>query len=342
MNITLPREQGFYFPAEYAPHSATWMGWPFDDDYWEGYLAKARADFTRLIEAIARFEPVYLACAHEEAENSAREALQGSANIKFWRAPLDDIWFRDIAPLFLTNNEGKLVASDWQFNGWGKKFRWEKDTHIPELIADKLGISRVEVPIVMEGGSLDINGEGICLTTRQCLLNQNRNPNLSENEVETYLKDYLGVKHVIWLHRGLEGDKTDGHIDTITRWVNDDTIITSICEDSSDPNYESLQENLTLLETMRHQDGGDYKIIELPLPQKRLELEGERLPLTYANFYIGNGFVVMPTYEDENDSRALGILQMAFPGRKLIGLPSLGIISGGGSFHCVTQQQPKL
>ena len=250
MNITLPREQGFYFPAEYAPHSATWMGWPFDDDYWEGYLAKARADFTRLIEAIARFEPVYLACAHEEAENSAREALQGSANIKFWRAPLDDIWFRDIAPLFLTNNEGKLVASDWQFNGWGKKFRWEKDTHIPELIADKLGISRVEVPIVMEGGSLDINGEGICLTTRQCLLNQNRNPNLSENEVETYLKDYLGVKHVIWLHRGLEGDKTDGHIDTITRWVNDDTIITSICEDSSDPNYESLQENLTLLETI--------------------------------------------------------------------------------------------
>ncbi len=341
MTTKLPAEQGFYFPAEYAPHAATWMGWPFDDEYWEGFLEEARADFTRLISTIARFEKVYLACGNDEAEKSAKQALKDVANIRFYRAPLDDIWFRDIGALFVKNGRGELLATDWRFNGWGNKFRWEKDTHIPKIMAEKLGLERVEVPIVMEGGSLDINGQGVCLTTRQCLLNQNRNPNLNQTEIETYLKNCLGVKHVIWLAKGLEGDKTDGHVDTLTRWAADDTIITSICEDKSDSNYAPMQENLTLLKTLRQPNGQPYKIIELPLPKKRLDLGDERLPLTYANFYIGNGFVVMPTYKDENDGRALGILQQVFQDREVMGLPSLGIISGGGSFHCVTQQEPK-
>ncbi len=335
-----PAEQGYRFPAEYSPHAATWMGWPFDDDYWEGYLSQARADFKLLIETIARFEPVQLACGSDEAEKSARAYLT-SNNITFYRVSLDDVWFRDIAPLFVTNKHA-LAATNWRFNGWGNKFRFENDNKVPEQIAEKLAIKRFDVPIVMEGGALDINAQGVCLTTRQCLLNQNRNPKLSQIEIEMHLKEYLGVKQIVWLNQGLEGDKTDGHVDTITRWANDSSIVTSICEDASDTNYAPLQENLTLLKSLRQANGEPYRIIELPLPKKRIDIEDERLPLTYANFYIGNGFVLMPSYQDANDEKALTILKDVFADREVIALPSLGIISGGGSFHCVTQQEPKL
>lgn len=338
--IEKPAEQGYRFPAEYSPHAATWMAWPFDDDYWEGYLSQARADFKLLIETIARFEPVHVACGTDEAEKTAREQLK-STNISFYRVSLDDVWFRDIAPLFVTKQHA-LAATNWRFNGWGNKFRFENDNKVPELIAEKLAIKRFDVPIVMEGGALDINAQGICLTTRQCLLNQNRNPNLSQAEIETYLQAYLGVTHIIWLNQGLEGDKTDGHVDTISRWANDSTIISSICEDANDSNYAPLQENLTLLKSLRQSNGEPYTIVELPLPKKRIDIEDERLPLTYANFYIGNGFVIMPTYQDANDEKARAILQDVFADREVIALPSLGIISGGGSFHCVTQQEPKV
>jgi len=319
------------------------MGWPFDESYWEGYLGAAREDFTRLVSSIARFEPVLLAVADDEAEADARERLratEGFSNITLYRLTLDDVWFRDIAPLFVRNEAGEVAATDWQFNGWGGKFRWRNDTQVPKVVAEKLELPRFEIPIVMEGGALEINGENVCLTTRQCLLNQNRNPNLSEAEIEGYLKAYLGVKHVIWLNEGLEGDKTDGHIDTITRFASDSTIITSVCEDKNDTNYAPLQENLTLLQSARRPNGEPYTIVELPLPKKRIDLGDERLPLTYANFYIGNGFVVVPTYDDVNDAPALDILQDVFIDREVIGLPSLGLITGGGSFHCVTQQQP--
>ena len=338
-----PAELGFAFPAEWTSHERTLMGWPFDESYWEGYLDAAREDFTRLVSSIARFEPVLLAVADEEAEADAKERLgasEGFGNVTFYRLRLDDVWFRDIAPLFVRSEASEVAATDWQFNGWGGKFRWRNDTKVPRAVADRLELPRFEIPIVMEGGALEINGENVCLTTRQCLLNQNRNPNLSGTEIEGYLKAYLGVRHVIWLNEGLEGDKTDGHIDTITRFADDGTIITSVCEDEGDTNYAPMQENLTLLQTARRPNGKPYEIIELPLPKKRIDLGDERLPLTYANFYVGNGFVVVPTYEDVNDARALGILQDVFADREVIGLPSLGLITGGGSFHCVTQQQP--
>lgn len=341
MTEKTPRELGFSFPAEYKPHAATWMGWPFDDAYWESYLSQARVDFARLVTAIASFEPVRLVCANQEAERSARGMLEASSNITFYRLNIDDIWFRDCAPLFVSTPGGELAATDWQFNGWGHKFRWQQDTLLPKQIAEILAVARFEVAIVMEGGALDINDQGVCLTTRQCLLHPNRNPGLSQQAIERYLRDYLGVKSFIWLHEGLEGDKTDGHVDTITRWVNAGTIISSVCEDKQDTNYAAMQENLSLLKALRQASGEPYEIIELPLPKKRLDLGDERLPLTYANFYIGNGFVLMPCYDDDNDDRALAILKNAFPERKVLALPSLGIISGGGSFHCVTQQQPK-
>ena len=340
-----PAALGFAFPAEGQPHAATWTGWPFDTAYWEGYLEAAREDFTRLVSTIARFEPVQLAVADDESETDARRRLEqtknGLENIHFYRAKLDDVWFRDIAPLFVRNAAGEVAATDWRFNGWGGKYRWRNDTHVPELVAAKLDMTRFDIPIVMEGGALEINGEGVCLTTRQCLLNPNRNPELSQSEIETYLKQYLGIDQVVWLGFGLEGDKTDGHIDTLTRFADDATIITSVCEDKADTNHEPLQENLKTLQALRRPNGEPYRIVELPLPRKQLELDGERLPLTYANFYVGNGFVVVPTYDDENDERALDILRPLFPKRELIGLPSLGLISGGGSFHCVTQQQPR-
>jgi len=339
-----PAALGFHFPAERQPHALTLMGWPADDVYWEGYLGVARQDFSRLVSTVARFEPVLLAVTDDEAEADAKRRLSltnSFKNINFYRLELDDVWFRDIAPLFVRNSEGKLAATDWRFNGWGHKFRWRNDTQVPKKLAEKFDMERFEVPIVMEGGALELNAEGVCLTTRQCLLNKNRNPELSQPEVEQYLRAYLGVKHFIWLNEGLIGDKTDGHIDTITRFANDTTIITSICEDKSDMNYAPMRENLEILEQAQQPNGEPYTLTQLPLPRKRVDLGDERLPLTYANFYIGNGFVVVPLYDDVNDEKALSILQRVFPERKVIGLPSLGLITGGGSFHCVTQQLPK-
>ncbi len=331
-------------PAEWTPHAATWMGWPFDDENWEGYLEPARADFTQLIRTIADYEKVYVTVNDQESLDDAKhrlgQTLNGLHNIYFRQAAIDDIWFRDSGPIFIQNQKGKTALTDWKFNAWGERFEWQKDTEVPKSIAQELGMKRFEVPIIMEGGALDINNQGVLLTTKQCLLNKNRNPNLSQSQIEDYLKDYLGVKQIIWLENGLEGDKTDGHVDTITRFVNDDTIITSICEDKHDSNYAPMQENLELLKKARQASGHPYNIIELPLPTQVLYVADERLPMTYANFYIGNGFVVMPIYNEANDQRAQNILQHSFPNHKVIPLPSLGIIAGGGSFHCVTQQQP--
>ncbi len=339
-----PAALGFSMPAEWEIHAATWMGWPFDDDYWLGYLEVARQDFTGLIRTIADFESVIVTVANEEAEEDAKKRLgataKGLENIRFRHFPLEDIWFRDMAPIFIRDTYGKVALTDWQFNGWGNKFEWKKDILVPKGIADELGAKRFEIPIVMEGGALEINSQSVLLTTKQCLLNKNRNPKLSREEIETYLKDYLGVKQFIWLESGLEGDRTDGHIDTITRFANDTTIITSVCEDKNDTNYAPMQENLEILKNARQPNGDLYNLVELPLPKKRLDVDGERLPMTYANFYIGNGFVVMPTYDDDNDNEALAILQSNFPDHKVIALNSTGLITGGGSFHCVTQQQP--
>lgn len=341
-NQLTPARQGFRFPAEWQPHAATITGWPFDDDYWEGYLMAARADFARLIGAIARFEPVYVVCRDAEVRQSAQAALSGCAGtITLLELCVDDVWLRDSGPLWVRNPQGQLLATDWRFNAWGGKYRWQHDQHVARALAQKMETPAISIDCVMEGGALDINSQGVCLTTRQCLLNPNRNPALNQAQIEAYLKDYLGVTGVIWLGDGLEGDKTDGHIDTITRWVNDTTIITSVCEDPADSNYAPMQENLAILRNVRQSNGHPYTLIELPLPRKRMVVADERLPLTYANFYIGNGFVVMPTYNDANDARASAILQAAFPQHTVIPLPSEGLITGGGSFHCVTQQLPK-
>ena len=334
-----PRELGFAMPAEWAPHAATWTSWPFDDELWFGHLEGVRREFALLVRTISRFEPVHLLVRDEDAERDARSRLDG-ANVTYHRVPLDDVWFRDNGPLFVRRGED-LSFVNWEFNSWGGKYQWLNDTRAPEAVAEYLGVTHWDVPVVMEGGSLELNGLGVALTTRQCLLTPERNPHLGEAGLERYLRDYLGITKLLWLDEGLEGDHTDGHIDTITRFTDERTIVTCVEDDPSDANHATMRANLERLRSFTDQDGRPFRIVELPLPATRLEGAEGRLPPTYANFYIGNGFVVVPVYGDPNDEKALEVLRPLFPGREVIGLSSRELIRGGGSFHCVTQQQPQ-
>lgn len=325
-------------PAEWEPHAATWMSWPADDDLWFGHLAGVRGEFAELVRTIARFEPVHLLVRDDESEADARERLTG-ANVKFHRVPLDDVWMRDNGPIFVKRgNEVALV--NWRFNAWGGKFHWQNDDRVPEYVASTMNAAHWDMNIVLEGGGLEVNGAGVGLTTRSCFLTDTRNPGLTEEGYTFLLSDMLGVKKLLWLDGGLENDHTDGHIDTITRFTDERTIVTSVESDVNDPNHAVMAKNLADLREMTDARGEPFRIVELPLPAEYLEGAEGRLPPTYANFYIGNGFVVVPQYGDPNDARALEVLRPLFPGREVIGLPSRQIIEGGGSFHCVTQQQP--
>ncbi|ALW87528.1 agmatine deiminase family protein [Deinococcus actinosclerus] len=339
----LPRDLGFAMPAEWAEHAATWMSWPADDDLWFGHLEGVRAEFAELVRTIARFEPVQLLVRDEESSADARARL-GGADVTFHDVPLDDVWMRDNGPIFVkraqADGNGDLALVDWKFNSWGGKFNWSNDDRVPEYVAGQLGTHRWAQPFVLEGGGLEVNGRGVGLTTRSCFLTDTRNPGLTEEGYAFLLADTLGVRKLLWLDGGLENDHTDGHIDTITRFTDERTIVTSVEPNPEDPNHAVMAKNLADLRAMTDQDGQPFHIVELPLPANYLEGAEGRLPPTYANFYIGNGFVVVPQYGDPNDARALEVLTPLFPGREVIGLSSRAIIEGGGSFHCVTQQQP--
>lgn len=347
-------------PPEWAPHAATWTSWPFDDALWVGHLDGVRSEFAALVTTIARFEPVNLNVRDEEAESDAKRRigkaaarLHGAdagavqANVLYHRLPLNDVWFRDNGPLFVREHPtgstpGRVALTDWGFNAWGKKYSpWDDDDRAPAVIAEYLGMRRFVAPAVMEGGALEINGRGVCLTTRSCLLDPNRNPNLGAAEIESLLRDYLGIERLVWLDEGLEGDHTDGHIDTFARFTDDDTIVCAVEPRMDDPNHATMARNLEQLRSLLTAEGKAYRVVELPLPRRRMELEGKRLPPTYANFYVGNGFVVVPQYDDSHDETALAILRPLFPGREVIGLSAASLITGGGAFHCVTQQQPQ-
>ena len=336
-----PHTLGFAMPPEWGPHEATWMGWPADDELWFGHLGGVRDEYAALVRTIARFERVELLVRDEESEQDARRRLTG-LNVRFHRCALDDSWLRDSGPLFVVRGakDPEVALVDWRFNAWGGKFDWQHDDAVPGYVANFLGMARWTRPEVLEGGGLEIAGDGSGLTTRSCFLTPTRNPGLTEEGYAPLLRDFLGVQHLLWLDGGLENDHTDGHIDTITRFVPGDVIVTSVEDDPGDPNFRVMRRNLALLREMRGPQGRPYRIVELPLPARRLEGAEGRLPPTYANFYVGNGFVVVPQYGDPNDKRALDVLRPLFPGREVIGLSSRRIIEGGGSFHCLTQQQP--
>lgn len=326
-------------PPEWHPHAATWMAWPHDDEQWVGMLEPVRREFAAFVEAIATREPVELLLADEESEQDARRRLS-RGTVRFHRVPHQDLWLRDSGPTFVTKVD-QVALVDWEFNGWGEKYPADLDNQIPTHVARILGDVPLHRPgVVMEGGSIEVDGAGTVLTTRQCLLSAHRNPGLAETDLELHLREAIGATRVVWLDEGLEGDHTDGHIDTITRFTASGTIVTATCDDRDDPNYAVLAANLERLRTARSVNQQPYRVIELPIPLRSALFEGERLPLTYANFYIVNGAVLLPVYGDPHDDVAVEILRPLFPDREVVPMAARALITGGGAFHCVTQQQP--
>ncbi|MDO1445609.1 agmatine deiminase family protein [Rhodocytophaga aerolata] len=342
-----PADLGYYFPAEWAKHTATWLSWPHKEASWPGKLETIFSIYSQFIKELTAGEHVCINISDEKMQAFAINHLQQAGvdlkKVSFFRHPTNDAWCRDHGPAFLINPkaDSKKVVVDWGYNAWGNKYPpYDLDDIIPTLIAKHYNIPVVHPGIVMEGGSVEFNGQGTVLTTTACLLNPNRNPHLNQEQIEGYLRNYYGVEQILWLGEGIIGDDTDGHIDDITRFVNADTVVTVIEQNKADENYEILQDNLKELKKMRLLNGKQLNIIELPMPSQVIH-EDQLLPASYANFYIGNAAVVVPTYrDDKNDQLALDILTSCFPGRKVVGLDSTDIIWGLGSFHCLSQQEP--
>lgn len=340
-----PKQLGFHFPAEFAPHTATWLSWPHKEASWPGKTETIFPVYAEFIKHVAEGERVNVNVANETMKQKAIAHLEkAGANLQqvnFFFHPTNDAWCRDHGPAFLIHKtEKKKMVVDWGYNAWGGKYPpYDLDDVVPTLIAKHYGLPVVHPGIVMEGGSVDFNGRGTVLTTTSCLLNPNRNPHLNQQQIEQYLVDFYGVSNILWLGDGIVGDDTDGHIDDLTRFVNEDTVVTVMEENQRDENYQPLKENLEMLQKLKLENGKSMNIVELPMPSK-IVYEDMRLPASYANFYISNNYVVVPTFRDKNDDRALSILQGCFPERKVIGLDSVDIIWGLGSFHCLSQQEP--
>ncbi len=345
MDNSTPASQGFSFPAEWAPHTATWLSWPHKEESWPGKIATIYKPYCEFIKILTKGESVRINVADEKLKAFAVKQLQIAgvdlSKVEFFKFPTNDAWCRDHGPAFLINPETKQkVIVDWDYNAWGNKYPpYDLDDVIPTKIAKHFNLPVYHPGIVMEGGSVDFNGKGTLLTSTACLLNKNRNPHLNQQQIEAYLHNYYGVEQVLWVNEGIIGDDTDGHIDDTVRFVNEDTVVTVIEENKADENYYILQENLQMLKAMRLLNGKQLNIIELPMPEP-VYYDDQRLPASYANFYIANSAVVMPTYRSKNDDRALDILQQCFPDRKVVGIDSTDIIWGLGSFHCLSQQEP--
>jgi agmatine deiminase len=301
-----------------------------------------------MIGVLTAVEQVCLLVDDESAEREATERLRASGaapdKVSMLRIPTVDVWMRDYGPTFVArpSEETPLALNDWIFNGWGGKYPgYEADERVAREIASLLKVPVFDHPIVLEGGSIEVNGAGTCLTTEQCLLNENRNPALSRSEIEQFLKDALGVSHVLWLGEGIAGDDTDGHIDDIARFVDPHTVVCILEANAQDENYRCLQENYERLQGAKDQDGNKLNIVTLPCPSP-VYYEGSRLPASYANFYIANEVVLVPVFNDPNDGPALGILRELFPGRSVIGLRCNEVVAGLGAIHCVTQQEPRI
>jgi agmatine deiminase len=340
-----PAKQGFHFPAEWARHTATWLSWPHKEESWPGKIATIYKPYCEFIRILTEGELVRINVADEKMKAFAVKQLQLTGvdlnKVKFFKFPTNDAWCRDHGPAFLTNPATKeKVIVDWDYNAWGNKYPpYDLDDVIPTKIAKHFNLPVYHPGIVMEGGSVDFNGKGTLITSKACLLNKNRNPHLNQQQIESYMHNYYGVEQVLWVNEGIVGDDTDGHIDDTVRFVNEDTVVTVIEENKTDENYHILQENLQTLKAMRLLNGKQLNIIELPMPEP-VYYDGQRLPASYANFYIANSAVIMPTYRSKNDGRALDILQLCFPERKVVGIDSTDIIWGLGSFHCLSQQEP--
>ncbi len=341
-----PKQSGYFFPAEFAAHEATWLSWPHKEASWPGKIHTIYPYYAQFIKTLALSEKVRINVADEAMKQFALQHLQQAevdlSLVEFFFHPTNDAWCRDHGPAFLINPnaEQKKVIVDWDYNAWGDKYPpYDLDDVIPTLIGKHYNIPVFNPGIVMEGGSVEFNGAGALLTSTACLLNPNRNPHLNQQQIEEYLINYYGVEQILWVDEGIVGDDTDGHIDDTVRFVNEDTVLTVVEENKADENYELLQHNLQQLKQMRLFNGKQLNIVELPMPDE-IVYEDQRLPASYANFYISNKHVIVPTYQCTKDDKALQIIQQCFPSREVIGIDSTEIIWGLGSFHCLSQQEP--
>lgn len=341
-----PKELGYYFPAEFAEHEATWLSWPHKEASWPGKIHTIYPFYSQFVKELALSEKVYINVNDEVMKSFATKCLQEAGvmmdQVHFCIHPTNDAWCRDHGPAFLINPNAvqKKVIVDWNYNAWGNKYPpYDLDDVIPTCISKYYKLPVYYPGIVMEGGSVEFNGKGTLLTSTACLLNANRNPHLNQQQIEEYLVNYYGVEQILWIDEGIIGDDTDGHIDDTVRFVNEDTVLTVIEENRADENFDLLQSNLKQLQKMRLINGKQLNIIELPMPDE-VVYEEQRLPASYANFYIANRTVIVPTYRCAKDDVALEIIQGCFPDRKVIGIDSTEIIWGLGSFHCLSQQEP--
>jgi agmatine deiminase len=350
-----PRQRGYVMPAEWERHEATWLAWPHNATDWPGKFAAISWLYAEIVRLLAARERVHLIVEGAAAERRAKSMLARAgaalAGVSFhcWRT--DRGWTRDSGPIFVRDPEGRVGLTNWRFNAWAKYDDWRLDDQLPGRVAKLLSMPEwqpsLELPsgtrrrFVLEGGSIDTNGAGILLTTEECLLSevQQRNPGVSRAQMEQVFHDFLGVDQVVWLGRGIAGDDTHGHVDDIARFVGPATIIAAVEPDARDPNHAPLAENLARLRAARTLGGKEFTVIELPMPRP-VVFRGQRLPASYANFYIANGLVLVPTFHDPNDRVALNILAEVFLDREVIGIDSVDLIWGLGALHCMTQQQP--
>lgn len=337
--MTTPAVNGFFMPGEWAPHTRCWMAWPCRPETWpiEDGIDAARDAYAEVARAIARFEPVTMVC---DPDDVAEASLACGAGVQIMPFPISDSWIRDTGPSFVVDGRGSLAGVHWRFNAWGGNYEdCEPDQAVGRLILEHLDVPRHAAPLVMEGGAFHVDGEGTLLTTEQCLLNPNRNPGRSREEIEDVLKAHLGVRTVIWLGEGYQDDETDGHVDEIATFVRPGAVMALVTDDPGDANFKAFQDNLDRLKRARDARGREIDVIPVRQPARR-DQNGIRLTLSYTNLYIANGGVVMPSYEDSADDEAFRTVRKAFPDREVVQVPALDIVRGGGGIHCITQQQP--
>lgn len=357
--INTPRQDGFYMPAEFAPHKQTWMLWPERPDNWRLGAKPAQRAFTAVATAIAEFETLVMGVNQRQFLH-ARAMLP--AHIRVVELSNNDSWMRDVGPTFVINGRGEIRLVDWKFNAWGGLkeglyFPWDLDDLVPRKVAEIEGIDRYAAPLVLEGGSIHVDGEGTLLTTEQCLLNPNRNPELSQAEIEAYLKEYTGVEKVIWLGEGVYNDETNGHVDNLACFLRPGVIALTWTDDTHDPQYPISQDAYERLRHATDARGRSFEIVKIHQPDAVLisaeEAEGvdavegtlprqagDRMAASYINFYFCNGGAVVPLFNDPHDQLALETLQRYLPERRVVGVPAREILLGGGNIHCITQQQP--
>ncbi len=345
-----PAEHGYTFPAEWAPHAGTWISWPRPEGIsFPGSYHRSIKDVARVVAAIGTFEPVFINVPNANYERIVREQLREAgtrlSKVRFFHIPTNECWARDHGPAFVQRTRrGKIETAivDWGFNAWGGKYPpWDADDVVPTRVGAALGMPVFASSLVMEGGAIDVNGEGTLLTTTSCLLNKNRNPGASKSDIEGQLKAYYGQRHVVWLGEGIAGDDTDGHVDDLARFIAARTIVTAVEDDPTDANFTVLRDNRRKLAKARDAEGRPFTIVELPMPAAIVR-EGQRLPATYVNFLFVNGGLLVPTFGDPaHDRQALTVLQRALPGRRVVGVDCRALIWGLGAIHCLTQQQPR-